>query len=116
MPKQKATVIQELRREHSLTTLLEIVQLPRATFYYYCKQEGKADKYTKTKAEIVAIYHENKGRYGYRCITNELHNRKIYLNHKAVQRLMKEFELICRVRTKKYRSYREKRAQLLIMS
>lgn len=32
-----------------------------------------------TKAEITAIYHENKGRYGYRRITDELHNRKLSL-------------------------------------
>ena len=64
------------------------------------------DKYKDAKAEITAIYHENKGRYGYRRITMELHNRKISLNHKTVQRLMKELGLVCRVRMKKYRSYK----------
>jgi len=64
------------------------------------------DKYEDAKAEIMAIYHENKGRYGYRRITMELHNRKIPLNHKTVQRLMKELGVVCRVRMKKYRSYK----------
>ena len=64
------------------------------------------DKYGDAKAEITAIYHENKGRYGYRRITMELRNRKIPLNHKTVQRLMKELGLVCRVRMKKYRSYK----------
>ena len=86
--------------------LLEIAQLPRSTFYYHSKQQHKEDKYAHAKAEITAIYHENKGRYGYRRITDELHNRKIHLNHKTVQRLMKEMGLICRVRMKKYRSYK----------
>ncbi len=99
-------VIQELRREYKLDMLLEIAQLPRSTFYYHCKQQNKEDKYARAKEEIAAIYHENKGRYGYRRITEELHNRKIYLNHKTVQRLMKELGLICRVRMKKYRSYK----------
>ena len=67
---------------------------------------GKEDKYKAAKEEITAIYHENKGRYGYRRITAELHNRKIYLNHKTVQRLMKQLGLVCRVRMKKYRSYK----------
>ncbi len=66
----------------------------------------KADKYASVKEEITAIYHENKGRYGYRRITAELRNRKLPLNHKTVQRLMKELGLVCRVRTKKYRSYK----------
>ena len=58
------------------------------------------------KAEIEAIYHENKGRYGYRRITEELHTRNIQVNHKTVQKLMKELGLVCRVRMKKYRSYK----------
>ena len=66
----------------------------------------RVDKYESEKQEITAIYHENKGRYGYRRITAELRNRKLPLNHKTVQRLMKELGLVCRVRTKKYRSYR----------
>lgn len=64
------------------------------------------DKYKEVKAEIVAIYHENKGRYGYRRITTEVHNRGFPINHKTVQRLMKELGLVCRVRIKKYRSYK----------
>ena len=99
-------MIQELRREHDLKILLEIAQLPKATFYYHRKNENKEDKYAQAKAEITAIFHENKGRYGYRRITDELHNRKICLNHKTVQRLMKELGLVCHVRMKKYRSYK----------
>ena len=66
----------------------------------------KADKYASIKEEIAAIYHENKGRYGYRRITAELRKRKFFLNHKTVQRLMKELGFVCRVRMKKYRSYK----------
>ena len=67
---------------------------------------GHADKYEVAKTEITAIYHENKGRYGYRRITTALHNRGIHLNHKTVQRLIKQLGLVCRVRIKKYRSYK----------
>ena len=86
--------------------LLEIAELPRSTFYYHSKKQSKEDKYSKAKTEIATIYHENKGRYGYRRITDALHNRGILLNHKTVQRLMKELGLICLVRMKKYRSYK----------
>ena len=54
----------------------------------------------------MTLYNENKGRYGYRRITTELHNRGYTINHKTVQRLMKEIGLVCRVRIKKYRSYK----------
>ena len=83
-------MIQELRQEYDLAMLLKIAQLPRSTFYYHSKNQGKEDKYAHAKVEIAAIYHENKGRYGYRRVTDELHNRKIYLNHKTVQRLRAE--------------------------
>ena len=99
-------MIQELRPEYKLEMLLEIAQLPRSTFYYHRKKQRKEDKYAQAKAEIAAIYHEHKGRYGYRRITDELLNRNIHLNHKTVQRIMKELGFVCRVRMKKYRSYR----------
>ncbi len=79
---------------------------PRATFYYHLNRMNSSDKYKAAKAEITTIYHENKGRYGYRRITAELHKRNFLLNHKTVQRLMKELGLVCRVRMKKYRSYK----------
>jgi len=106
MPAQRTQVVQKLRQRHSLDILLSIAQLPRATFYYHLKRMVRTDKYEAAKAEITAIYHENKGRYGYRRITAELHNRKYSLNHKTVQRLMKELGLVCHVRMKKYRSYK----------
>lgn len=80
--------------------------MPRSTYYYYVKQSKKSDKYTIVKEEITTIYHENHGRYGYRRITLELHNRGYHINHKTVQRLMNELHLKCMVRIKKYRSYK----------
>ena len=97
--------------EEDLHLLLSIAQLPRTTFYYHLKRMNSADKYKAVKAEITAIYHENKGRYGYRRITTELHKRNFLLNHKTVQRLMKELGLVCRVRMKKYRSYKGRSRQ-----
>ena len=99
-------MIQILRQEFSLAILLDVAQLPRATFYYHLRRMKGVDKYELAKQEITAIYHENKGRYGYRRITMVLHDRDLSLNHKTVQRLMKELGLICRVRMKKYRSYK----------
>ncbi len=99
-------MIQTLRLKYPLSLLLEIAQLPRATFYYHLKRMQEADKYAQAKEEISTIYHKNKGRYGYRRITAALHNSGIYLNHKTVQRLMRELGLVCRVRVKKYRSYK----------
>lgn len=80
--------------------------MPRSTYYYYVKQMQKPDKYAAVKENITAIYHENQGRYGYRRITMELHNRGYQVNHKTVQGLMNTLHLKCMVRIKKYRSYK----------
>lgn len=81
--------------------------MARSTFYYYLKKSKTPDKYAKIKEEISAIiYHENQGRYGYRRITMELHNRGYRINHKTVQRLMQSIGIKCMVRIKKYRSYK----------
>lgn len=99
-------MIWELRREHKISLLIEVSGLPRSTYYYYTKRRTASDKYSVIKKQITAIYTENKGRYGYRRITNELHNRGYNINHKTVQRLMKYLGIVCRVRMKKYRSYK----------
>ena len=80
--------------------------MPRSTYYYYLKQLNKEDKYKEIKEQIVAIYHENKGRYGYRRITLELKNIGYTINHKTVLKLMKLLGLQCFVRVRKYRSYK----------
>lgn len=66
----------------------------------------KPDKYVKLKDMIIQIFNENKGRYGYRRITMEMHNRGYKINHKLVSKLMGICGLKCEIRRKKYRSYR----------
>lgn len=99
-------MIQILRPKFPLALLLSIAQLPRATYYYHVRRQTSQDKYEEAKAAISAIFYENKGRYGYRRITLALRSRGFMLNHKTVHRLMKEAGLICRVRMKKYKSYK----------
>lgn len=86
--------------------ILEVVKMPKSTYYYYLNKLNSEDKYKKVKEEIQSIYHENKGRYGYRRITMELKNRGYKINHKTVLKLMKILGLQCFVRMKKYRSYK----------
>ena len=79
--------------------------MARSTYYYYMKRMRQPDKYAAMKSEITQIYHEHHGRYGYRRITMELHNRGYRINHKTVQKLMGQLSLKSLVRPKKYCSY-----------
>ena len=100
-------MIWELRHEFKIGLLIDIAGIPRSTYYYYSKQFNNptSDKYADVKALIRRIYDESKGRYGYRRITKEL-RKTLRINHKTVQRLMREMGIFCRVRMKKYNSFR----------
>ena len=86
--------------------MLKFAEVKRSTFYYQLSRLEVPDKYKEIKEQIKSIYHKNKGRYGYRRITLELHNRGFNINHKTVIRLMKELGVQCFVRVQKYKSYK----------
>lgn len=96
----------ELRHKFDLEILLNQTNMARSSFYYHKKQFDLPDKYKKIKELIKTIYHQHKGRYGYRRITDELQNRAIIINHKTVLRLMKLLGLKSIIRVKKYKSYK----------
>jgi putative transposase len=99
-------VIWELRHEHKVTLLLEASELPRSSYYYYIKQKDKPDKYSEVKEAMKELFKENEERVGYRRMTLELQRLKYVINHKTVKRLMDEVGLFCRVRMKRYNSYK----------
>jgi len=80
--------------------------MARATFYYHFKRLYTQDKHADLRSRVIDIYHQHHGRYGYRRITLALRNESIVVNHKTVERLMRECGLKSQVRIKKYRSYR----------
>ncbi|MED3576009.1 IS3 family transposase, partial [Cytobacillus praedii] len=106
--KDKAKVVYELRNQFSVKELIKLAAIKRSTYYYWTSRFDRPDKYAEIKSMISTIYHDHKGRYGYRRITLELRNQGFLINHKTVQRLMKKLGLKSLVRMKKYRSYKGK--------
>lgn len=82
-----------------------LVGLARSTFYYQLKARQKPDKHADLKELVQRVYHEHKGRYGYRRIALAIRKDRL-VNKKVVERLMVEQGLKSLVRPKKYRSYR----------
>ena len=80
--------------------------MARSVFYYHIKRLKAGDRYTDEKENIKSIFHEHKGRYGYRRITSEMRNRGFVINHKTVQRLMLSLGLKSKIRKVRYRSYK----------
>ena len=102
----------ELRHSYDLNLLLNRTNMARSSFYYYEKQSQSIDKYQIIKELIKSIYHKQKGRYGYRRITDELNNKGVIINHKTVLRLMKLLGLKSIIRVKKYKSYKGEQGKI----
>ncbi|MEX5368541.1 IS3 family transposase, partial [Acinetobacter haemolyticus] len=88
-----AELISGLRQDHELKHLLHASQMARSTYFYHEQQRKLEDKYSDLKQQIKTIYHQHKGRYGYRRITLALRNMGRVINHKCVQRLMQSMQL-----------------------
>ena len=86
--------------------MLKYFGISRSTYYARLASINKGDKYIEERDAIRTLVSMNKGRYGYRRITIALHKLGFNINHKVVMRIMKEENLTCKVRLKKYRLYR----------
>ena len=73
-----------------LKWLLKAAGIARSVYYYWCRVIARPDRYADEKRRIAAIFHQHRGRYGYRRITWTLRRQGYPLNHKTVQRLMVE--------------------------
>ena len=105
---EKAAIVQELRKEgHRLNDLLDVIGLSRSTYYY---ELGRTDKVKERNAalssEIIAIFNENRKRYGVRRVYHELLSRGFQVNHKRVQRIMNQLGLFGKRPKEKYHSYK----------
>lgn len=80
--------------------------MARSTYFYHQHSFKTSDKHHELKQQINMIYHQHKGRYGYRRITLTLKRLGVIINHKCVQRLMQTMGLKSRIRAVKYRSYK----------
>lgn len=93
-----------------LKDVLEIVMIPEATYHYHINQLNNEDSDQEWKILILALFEKHEGRYGYRLIHAELQALGYVINHKKVQRIMKELDLKCVkfVRKSRYKSYKGK--------
>lgn len=77
----------------------------RSTFYYKPKEKSsqkfKEDLNLQDEMERICLEFP---RYGYRRVTKELHRRGWIVNHKRVLRIMREKDLLCRIRERRIRT------------
>ena len=78
--------------------------MARSTFYY--NNKPRPDKWAFERQRVAELYHLNRGRYGYRRLTQAMRNEGYVINGKTGRRLMSEAGIKCQVRMKKYKSYK----------
>ena len=89
-----------------LKLILQVAEMSSSSYYDACKRAYKEYPRDLINA-ITAIRNENPD-YGYRRVTQELHNQGFNTNHKVVLKIMKMNGILCtafnRI-TRKYNSY-----------
>lgn len=90
--KKRYRLIREPSGEFYLHELTRFFAMPKS-FYLSWKVRHSGDEEVVVKTLIQEIFGHHKKGYGYRRITNELHQQGMPVNRKKVRQLMKELEL-----------------------
>ena len=80
------------------------MKLASSSFYYNPKSKTErmeAETDLRDKIESICLEYTH---YGYRRVTHELKHRNLPVNHKKVLRIMRESDLLCRVRRRRVKT------------
>ncbi len=80
--------------------------MAKSTYFYQLSRGRRPDKHGKKREAIKEKFEKCKKRVGYRTIAKLLKADGMRINKKLVKKLMDECGLHCRVRVKKYKSYK----------
>jgi putative transposase len=78
----------------SVERMCQLAQVSRASFYRTLQERTPDEEEMTVRAAIHEIFVAHKRRYGSPRITQELRRRGLHVNHKRVERLMKEDNLL----------------------
>ena len=103
--REKAVIIDALKGKYTLPMLLSRFNMAKSSYYYQRAVMNKPDKYLSYRAQITAIFQENRGVYGYRRIYLALKREGVILSEKIIRRIMKEELTVLLSKKRKYSSY-----------
>ena len=78
----------------SVERMCQLAQVSRASFYRSLQERAPDEEEMAVRTAIHELFLEHKRRYGSPRITRELRRRGLRINHKRVERLMKEDNLL----------------------
>ncbi|WP_206753873.1 IS3 family transposase [Microcoleus sp. FACHB-1515] len=100
--KRKCELVKAMSQEYPVTTLCQIFEMNRSSFYYQSATNSD-DEVKHTIAEIAAEHPT----YGYWRITAMLHQQGQIVNNKCGLRLIRDFVLGGQMSEKKVSYYRQ---------
>ena len=81
--------------------MCEIGEVSRSGYYKWLRNFDKPDKDTKDYELIREIFEKGKRKLGWRSVQMRLINeRKIIMNHKKIQRIMRKYHLFVKIRSR----------------
>ncbi|WP_431831228.1 IS3 family transposase [Corynebacterium pseudodiphtheriticum] len=102
----KVEAIITVKSDHRLDDLITVSGLSRSTFFEHQRRLDEPDKYAHLKKLITKIFSNSNTTYGYRRVWRAFRNENEIVNKKLVRKLMRQLELVSKIRRKKCNSYR----------
>jgi len=107
MNKEKASLIDALRKRYPLNELLKMMGMPKSSYYYQKEAQARPDKYVTLRTDVKKVFTENQSCYGYRRVYAVIRNKGTIISEKVIRRIMKEEQLIVPFKRKRrYSSYK----------
>jgi transposase InsO family protein len=78
----------------SIERMCQLAQVNRAGFYRWFQEQEPQQEEMELRSSIQQLFLAHRRRYGYRRITRALRRQGLLVNHKRVQRLMREDNLL----------------------
>ena len=104
---EKAAIVDALKGKYPLPELLKKLNIARSSYYYQRHRKSFGERHREDRELIVALFRENRDRYGYRRIKVLLDRQDHVISEKVIRRVMAEEKLVVKgKRAKKYSSYR----------
>ena len=84
-----------------VSLLCRIANVSRSGYYRWLPHADEPEKDTFDYLLIYEIFGKGKSKYGWRTIQMKLKGEKnVVMNHKKIQRIMRKYHLICKIRQK----------------
>lgn len=101
VPEVLIELVEEHKETMSISSILEIFEVPRSTYYRWKKDYNSSKEISKNEALVITKCKETNKSYGYRIITGILNKEGHKINKNTVQRIMQKYNLQCLVKPKR---------------